>query len=1083
MLKKLLAVLLSVAMLTGLVTVPAFAAETETFVQDFSEIPDMEATGGADLTNYGGGSLTAVYTAKGISGKAADDRSVVTTVAVASGSSASYFKKNHTLYGRNTISYNVMIPNRTQYANAMYMADQKILNIRPDDNSSRYGIMVNWNVNHDFEVGKWYNIAIDMNLSSEDVDGMTARTYDIYVNGVKYYSSIAVPAAIVDGANIDFRFGSVIGGHIDDIQIVSGGYDATKAAVTIASVAGGSANETAKTIAVTGMNVSDVATAVVPSEGATVLGVVDPASFTAKTEGELADGDLVVVLAADGVTYNYYKIGIVATEDFSQDFSSAPDKDTAGDADLTNYGGGSLVNAYTAKGVAGKSADDRSVVTTVSEASAASASYFRKNHTLYGRNTISYNLYFPNRSAYINAMYIANQKMLYIRPDDNSSRYGIMVSWNVNHDTEIGKWYNIAIDMNLSTTEIDGMAGRTYDIYVNGVKYYSSIAVPSAIKEGVSMDFRFGGSKDGYIDDIQIVGGGYTPAEAAVLTGASGVGVDNENNTLTFSNASVADLTSLVSSQNASVEGVLDVETHMTKTSGNIEVGDLVAVRLADNTYVYYEVVSGATVVSAGDYTFDNNAKTITNVYYNTSVEAFKNAVVLADNTIEKVVKDGDKEVTTGTVKNGMTLNVGGNVYAISLRTAYADDDFTGLNGTRVSDWANGSGQAMTAGITLTYNGLSFNNETGEGSFYEIVEEDGNEVLMLYAQNPSSAAFFGDSVSSGITSANVMEFSIKKPDKKTSSKVYFYGSKESTKDMASVWDQVNATPVNFETDGMIYFNGESLFEYKLNEWYRVVIVTDIPNNKMTLYLNGVKAAEKVFEDPLVRIFRFRLESYIIPEESIVYYDDIKWYDFDSTIDFYDEEKIAALTTESSNVTIETGAAFGTFETTLTTVEAVLNAVKPTGTMKAYDAYGEEIIDTTVAPAHGMYIEVTSIDGLAKAKYTYVVDSISDIFFDVEGNETINRIINAKIHIVNSDEENTEVGKLFIAKYEGSKLVGVNFAKVDARCTAGGYVDKVFSASIDVTDSTKESVKAFYFGANGVKPLKGDKELSVSSTNF
>ena len=152
-------------------------------------------------------------------------------------------------------------------------------------------------------------------------------------------------------------------------------------------------------------------------------------------------------------------------------------------------------------------------------------------------------------------------------------------------------------------------------------------------------------------------------------------------------------------------------------------------------------------------------------------------------------------------------------------------------------------------------------------------------------------------------------------------------------------------------------------------------------------------------------------------------------------------------------------------------------------MKAYDASGVEIADTSVAPAHGMYIEVTSIDGLAKAKYTYVVDSISDIFFDVEGNETIYGTISAKIHIVNSDEEKTEVGKLFIAKYEGNKLVGINFANVDARCKVGGYVDNVFSAPIDVIDSTKESVKAFYFGANGVKPLKDDKELSVSSTNF
>ena len=77
----------------------------------------------------------------------------------------------------------------------------------------------------------------------------------------------------------------------------------------------------------------------------------------------------------------------------------------------------------------------------------------------------------------------------------------------------------------------------------------------------------------------------------------------------------------------------------------------------------------------------------------------------------------------------------------------------------------------------------------------------------------------------------------------------------------------------------------------------------------------------------------------------------------------------------------------------------------------------------------------------------------------------------------------EDGADIIAKYEGNKLVGINYANVDARCKVGGYVDNVFSAPIDVIDSTKERVKAFYFGANGVEPLAEDAELSVSSSNF
>lgn len=979
MLKKLLAVLLSLTILTGLVTVPAYAIAADGYYQTFSGLDD-------DLSvqvQYPDGSYIIGGNASwvdGVGGKEVSDRSLKLV-----GNDANYFRQDFVMKDNVVIEFSVMFPgannSASEYKSFRFGPKGSVMNSEILHKSGAYS-QNRWDAKV-VDVNKWTHFAYEFDCA--------AGTYNVYIDGVSYKTTAAIPSSVTNGSTQQFRFVSYNATdeypiYLDDIKYYAGTYDASNASATIASVTGGKVDEAKKTVAFySDVDVADVATVVTASEGAYVAGVMDGDTFMTKTEGIVEDGDAVVLCAADGVTYTKYTVGFQKTASYSQNFPNS----VAFGGWPNTASGEYLCAGGTNAGIGGKAANDNSALIT--------SGYFRRDITPYGKTTIEFNtLVTTSNWGYIGVS-TSNTNMAFFQGSNKLN--------NTSKTYECGRWYRLAYVIDLSTGK--------YDLYLDGEKVVTAGSFNTAVlKEGVNNELRFYG--DGrYYDDIKIYAGEYNPEGSVATLTSDAIAVDDDYKTLSIVKGTVADyIAKLTPSDGATITGVADSESFLTKAGTDaIEEGDLVAVLAPDGvSYNYYKV--------------------------------------------------------SGNVVN-----------------SYVDDDFTGLTGTRISDYKNGDGQAASAGLDLTRTGLGLNTETGEGAFIEVVEENGNEVLMLYSNGYGSEPFFGRNLSGGTANANAVEFSVMKPDKKSPTKLLFYGPKESTVNEDSNWSLINAYAATFETDGLIYFNSEAVCKWNTNEWYRVVVTTDIPNNKMTLYLNGVKAAEKVLDDPIVKMYDIRFAGLKGTNESFTYFDDVKWYDYNGKAGFDDSEKIAALTAKSSNVTIETGVAFGTIDTTLATVGAILNEVEPTGTMKAYDASGVEIVDTTVAPAHGMYIEVTSIDGLAKAKYTYVVDSISDIFFDVEGNETTSGTISAKIHIVNSDEENTEVGKLFIAKYEGNKLVGVNFAKVDARCKVGGYVDNVFSASIDVVDSTKESIKAFYFGANGVKPLKGDKELSVSSTNF
>ncbi len=979
MLKKFLAVLLSAAMIAGLVTVPALAAAPDgyhmTFTGQTEDVSNWISLSDGSLVS-GGGSW--VY---GIGGREASDQSLKLT-------GSGYFMNKFTMKDNVVIEFDVMFPgavsSASEYKQFKFTIKGALINNEILHKSGSYS-QNRWDtkvVNNDH----WNHFVYEFDCAN--------GTYNIYINGTLYKEGAA--HTIANGAETEFRFLSNGANdeypiYLDDIKYYSGTYDPSNATASLISGNGITVDESQKTVAFSETEVADVHNKLTVSSGACIVGVMDGDTYLTKTEGLVEDGDAIVLCAADGITYSYYTVGIQKTASYSQNFNSVGIIES-----LTGWPnlavGEYLCAGGTRAGIGGKASDDISALTGTKD------SYFRRDVTLYGISTIEFNTL------------VTESNWGYIGVSTSNTNMGFFQGSNKLNNTsktyETGKWYHLAY--------VIDAANQKYDLYMNGEKVVNQGAVAN-IKEGSTLVLRIYGNSR-YYDDLKIYSGTYDPSNSAVSLSANGLSVNNDSKTVSAIEGTVAEfLAKLTASNGGTVAGVVDCETFLTRADTDaVQVGDRVAVLAADGvTYSYYDVVGRDCIVQT-----------------------------------------------------------------------FVDDDFTGLTGTRVSDYNNGDGQAAAAGLTITRNGLGYNEETGEGAYYEIIADGDDEIMKMYSKNFNSHPFFGKNLAAGTTGKTVVEFSVKKPDKLTASKLIFYGPNESTKNESSNWNFTNAIPVAFETDGLIYFNDEALGAYNLDRWYRVIVVTDIPGNKMTIYINGIKCAEKVFEDPIVKIYDIRFQMQKSEKECITYYDDIKWYEIDSSVDFYDEEKIADLTSSSNSVVVKAGATGGIIATELATVADVLNLVTSHGTIKAYDAAGNEITDTQAALAHGVYLEVTSADGLATAKYTYVVDSVSPITFSVEGTETVDGTITATVHVVNSDETTPTAGELIIAVYEGKKLVSINSNAFNAACFYGGYTDADYSVSIDVTNSAIQSVKAFLWNAvSGVKPLADDAELTVSSTNF
>ena len=158
MLKKLMAVLLSLTMLAGLVTVPAFADAT-VVTDDFNSLTIAEAEKGgwpvvSNLITICGG-----YTKTGVGGKLTTDASVLTNE-----STGSYILVKKAFSGVSVLEYNLL---RTETGGTTRVeknpggGDLGLPNFRYSAGMYPSG--------KTYKAGQWYHLAYEMNLDDETV--------------------------------------------------------------------------------------------------------------------------------------------------------------------------------------------------------------------------------------------------------------------------------------------------------------------------------------------------------------------------------------------------------------------------------------------------------------------------------------------------------------------------------------------------------------------------------------------------------------------------------------------------------------------------------------------------------------------------------------------------------------------------------------------------------------------------------------------------------------------------------------------------------------------------------------------------
>lgn len=359
--------------------------------------------------------------------------------------------------------------------------------------------------------------------------------------------------------------------HVDDIVVHYGDYTPPATPVLTASNGASVTNSTISFPA--GVSASAIGEYVAVENGS-VLGVADSETFKTKTEGNIKNGDLIAIAANDGVTYTYYTAKVLETKSFSNDFTNI--KASVDDSWPKQPSGIEyLCPGYAATGIGGKSADDVCVDLRKENA------YYRLDTTLYGISTIEYSVFKKNTTNCFVGPNGENRWLLFGHSEmifDSGSV--VQENENIVGSYKVGQWNRAAIEVNFNT--------GTFNAYVNGEKIITDKTLPSQLVEGTIMKLYFVGYC--YLDDVKVYSGAYQGGTAPTLESGEDYTVKADSKFIVTENTfAVADAKDIFG-ENAVVS---DSETFVTKTEGNIEVGDFVSLVSDDGLIrTYYTVIS-----------------------------------------------------------------------------------------------------------------------------------------------------------------------------------------------------------------------------------------------------------------------------------------------------------------------------------------------------------------------------------------------------------------------------------------------------------------------------------------------------------
>ena len=1059
MFKKIPALLTAILLVLSIVSLPAFAETTADYRVDFNSLQNgavynwksINPDNADDYSRYG--IKTSVV--KGVGVKHEDDLSLKLSPV----SNYALFRAQQKIYGHTTIEYSF-------YTDASN--DQILLAKYPYDNMG-FPIFDN----SVFKLGstdilsgtasRWYRVAIELNCGSEAVNGIESGKYNYYIDGVKYLDNETLPSVFKENDWNDISFYAPSGRGdvcIDDIYVHDGSYNPLAVSVTSGS-ADITVDNSGKTISLPQNLIggTEFAALFTASEGAEILGVYRD-SFGYVESRNVKSGDKLIVNANNIYVCYEIKESGNTTKNYFADFNTATDDDYHW-ADIiknsawTYYALG--IQTSVSGGIGGKPAEDKSVKLYQLSGKTADPYLMTKDHAFYSITSIEFNVYPTSADCYG-------------RLDTPGNMFGIPFL----QDGKIGgiytyapnRWYKVVYEFNVGNTAQDIDTGK-FNMYVNGEKIITNTAMTAPFTQGKGNELRFynyNSNSAFYLDDISIHSGRYDAAESAV-------GAVSDKYKVLEGAVLFADVTGteyaggFTATNGGSVAGVVNSSGELI-TDNKISIGDYLMLRSVDGTYKYLKIADGATIISTGKYTLDSSSKKISGIGRNTSVEAFKNALVCMDETTVKTVKNGNVVVNDGVLQSGMTLTVGNETYTLEFKEDIVNDTYTGKTGTKITDYKNGaqdsSSQAALAGF-----GLNYTTFDGTSSYAEVVAdpEKNSEVLKLYNNDSAKSTFIGRNITSGLNDSFTLEFSMKKDSKLSPRKVFLRGTSESA---PTGYDNIlGGAFINMETDGMIYFMDRAVGGWDLNKWYRFALQCDIPNNKYTLYINGTKVSEYSFEEgsKINKVWYIRFEANKTAGEDNTYLDDVFLYHTDEM--FYENALKAAVYSDTRKIipAYGMGAVYiNAGETVGDVAGSITSYIGQTPLL--YNEDGSEIQDADVSALEGMYIKVRSYDGLAEAFYAFVKgDSVSVSFKNADGEiltKTQNGSIDVLLSAISTKSDAPERAYFIAGVYEGDRLISVDTNEISLAVSGDKAVRKISSSlKLNVTDASKQTVKAFF----------------------
>ena len=893
---------------------------------------------------------------------------------------------------------------------------------------------------------RWYRVAIELNCGSEAVNGIESGKYNYYIDGVKYLDNETLPSGFTanDWNDISFYVPSGRGDVcIDDIYVHDGSYNPLTVSVTSGST-DITVDNSSKTISlpqnlIGGTGFAALFTA---SEGAEIHGVYRDSVGYIESRN-VKSGDKLIVNANNIYVCYEIKESGNTTKNYFADFNTATDGDYHW-ADIikngawTYYAYGILTSV--SGRVGGKAESDKSVKLFPPSGKSGTPYLMTKDHAFYGITSIEFNVY-PTSSDCFGRLDTPGD--MFGTPFIKDGKIGGIYTYEPN------RWYKVVYEFNVGNTAQDIGTGK-FNMYVNGEKIITNTAMTASLTQGKGNELRFYNYNKNsafYLDDISIHSGRYDAAESAV--GAVSDKYKVLDGAVLFADVTGTEYAGGFTATNGgSIAGVVNSSGELI-TDKKISMGDSLMLRSVDGTYKYLKIADGATIISTGKYTLDSSSKKISGIGRNTSVKAFKNALVCMDETTVKTVKNG-------ILQSGMTLTVGNETYTLEFKEDIVNDTYTGKTGTKITDYKNGaqdsSSQAALAGF-----GLNYTTFDGTYSYAEVVNdpERNSEVLKLYNNDSEKSTFIGRNIVYGLTDSFTLEFSMKKDSKLSPRKVFLRGTSESA---PTGYDNIlGGAFINMETDGMIYFMDRAVGVWDLNKWYRFALQCDIPNNKYTLYINGTKVSDYSFEEgsKINKVWYIRFEANKTAGEDNTYLDDVLLYHTDEMFE-----------------------------------ENALKAAVYSDTRKVIPAYGMGAVYINAGETvDGMYIKVRSYDGLAEASYAFVKGDSVSVSFKNAGGEILTKTQNGNIDVllsaISTKSDAPKRAYFIAAVYENDRLISVDTNEISLAVSGDKAVRKInTSLKLNVTDASKQTVKAFFWSSSdALQPLLAEPAYLPSGTSF